>query len=112
MSKEWWQHLQPELPPQSTLELGELHSEVAPSQRDLKTDICPGKRQHDRCFVDFLIAPSYIFKSPVSLPCWDPHQKLGCEDAAAARDRTDVWQKPQLQGKDAKKTEGNVDTAL
>lgn len=102
ISKEQWQHLEPELPPQSTPKLGELSSEVAPSQRDLKTDICPGKRRHDRCFVDLLTAPSYIFESPISFPCWDPHQKLSCEEAAAARDCTDVWQNSQLQGKDGK----------
>lgn len=50
----------------------------------------------------FLIALSYIFKSPLSLPCWDLHQKLGCEEAAAARDCTDIWQNTQLQGKDTK----------
>lgn len=37
-----------------------------PPERDLKTCICPGKRWHDRCFTDFLIAPSYfwVFHKP------------------------------------------------
>lgn len=95
-------NFEPEIPPGSTPGLGELSPKQITSQRDLKPDICPGQRRHDRCFVDFLIAPSYIFEPPISFPCWDLHWKLGCEEAAAAWDCTDAWQNPQLQGKDAK----------
>lgn len=95
-------NFEPEIPPKSTPELGELSSKQTSSQRDLNPDICPGKRQHDRCSMDFLIALSYIFEPHISFPCWDLHWKLGCEEAAAAWDCTDAWQSPQLQGKDAK----------
>ena len=103
MSKERWQHPEPEFPPQRNPELGELSSKAAPSQRDLKPDVCPGKKWQDRCSVDFLLAPS--------LPCWDPHQNLGYEEAAAAQDCTDAWQDPSSRAR-MQRPEGNVDTAL